>query len=271
MLRLHLRAPDTIPIRAECIVPDRLATLSNSQIAGLTVHHGNRAATLGDFFELSGDSSDADIEIDGDCAHVTYIGVGITGGRLTIRGNAGPHLGSRMTGGMIDVFGDAGDWAGAEMRGGRIHIHGSAGNHAGAAYSGNRRGMRGGVILIDGNAGDEVGAAMRRGIIAVGGTCGEFAAAAVIAGTVLVFGEVGRHLAAGLKRGTVMTFGPPPALLPTFRYDCSYRPPIVDLYLRQLRSWGFTVPDAVLRGSLKRYRGDFASLAKGDVLTWIPA
>jgi formylmethanofuran dehydrogenase subunit C len=131
--------------------------------------------------------------------------------------------------------------------------------------------MRGGVILIDGHAGDEVGAAMRRGIIAVGGACGEFAAAAVIAGTVIVFGALGRHPAAGLKRGTLMTFGPPPALLPTFRYDCSYRPPIVDLYLRQLRSWGFTVPDAVLRGPLKRYRGDFASLAKGDVLTWIPA
>ena len=103
------------------------------------------------------------------------------------------------------------------------------------------------------------------------GNCGEFTAAAVIAGTILVFGSVGRHLAAGLKRGTVMTFGPPPVLLPTFRFDCSYRPAITDLYLRQLRRFGFAVPDAVLRGPVRRFRGDFAALGKGDLQVWGPS
>ena len=105
----------------------------------------------------------------------------------------------------------------------------------------------------------------------MGGDCGEFAGAAMIAGTIMVFGSVGRHPAAGLKRGTVMTFGPPPALLPTFRFDCSYRPPIIDLYLPNCDLGAFAVPDAALSGPVRRYRGDFVALGKGDVLVWGPS
>src|SRR5205085_12648681 len=137
---------------------------SPAEIAALPVRHGNRSARLADFFTITGDPSDAQVRIEGDCRRVTHLGAGMIGGQLTIGGPAGTHLGSRMTGGTIEVHGDADDWVGAEMRGGRIHIHGSAGDHAGAAYPGARRGMRGGVLLIDGDVGDALGTVMRRGV-----------------------------------------------------------------------------------------------------------
>jgi formylmethanofuran dehydrogenase subunit C len=271
MLRLRRIETGAIPIETDGFTPDRLATLSPIEIAELPVRHGNRNEKLGDFFHVEGNSSDLEIRIEGDCSRVTRLGAGMTGGALTIDGAAGHYTGAELRNGRIEIHGDARDWLGAEMRGGQIHVHGSAGNRVGAMLAGNFRGMRGGTILIDGNAGHELGAVMRRGLIAIGGNCGDFAGAAMIAGTITAFGSVGRHPAAGLKRGTVMTFGPPPALLPTFRFDCSYRPPIIDLYLRQLRTWGFAVPDAAFSGPVQRYRGDFVALGKGDVLVWGPS
>jgi hypothetical protein len=41
--------------------------------------------------------------------------------------------------------------------------------------------------------------------------------------------------------------------------------------LRQLRTWGFAVPDSALSGPVQRYRGDFVAFGKGDVLVWGPS
>jgi formylmethanofuran dehydrogenase subunit C len=237
--------------------------LTIPQIAALPVQHGNAAAVLGDFFAVTGDAADADIVIEGDCTRIKWFGHKMTGGRLTIHGSVGTHLGSTMTGGTIEVHGNADDWAGAEMRGGLIRVHGSAGDHAGAAYPGSRRGMRGGELLIDGVAGDELGAVMRRGLIAVGGRTGAFAAAGMVAGTIVVTGPIGPNPAAGMKRGTLAAFGPAPELLPTFRYDCSYRPAFIDLYLRRLAALGFAVRAGA---TFRRYRGDLVALGLGEIL-----
>src|SRR5437667_11986496 len=157
MLRLTYRASTTVPVEAECIVPDQLAGKSADDIARLPVQHGNRQEPLGEFFAVAGDAADQQVVVEGDCSRVKWIGAGMTAGRLTVEGNAGMHLGAEMRGGDITVHGNTGDWAGAEMRGGRIHIHGDAGHLAGAAYRGSRLGMRGGALLIDGKAGNEVG------------------------------------------------------------------------------------------------------------------
>jgi formylmethanofuran dehydrogenase subunit C len=154
------------------------------------------------------------------------------------------------------------------MRGGRIHVHGNAGHLVGAAYRGSRVGMRGGVILVDGRAGNEVGSAMRRGLIAVGGDTGDFTGVSLIAGTIFVFGQPGIRTGAGMKRGTIGVFGGRPALLPTFRFDCVYRPVFLSLYLRQLRAWGFALADGYLQGFYERYSGDLVSLGKGEILCW---
>ncbi len=265
MLTLRCTYTGSVPLEAPSVAADRLAVLSADAIARLPVQHGNAAAVLGDFFTITGDPSDAEITIEGDCNPIKWLGAKMAGGRLTIRGPAGTHLGSGMTGGAIEVHGNVDDWAGAEMRGGIIRIHGSAGDHAGAAYPGSRRGMRGGELLIDGDAGDELGAVMRRGVIAAGGRIGAFAAAGMVAGSVFAFGPVGPNAAAGMKRGTLAIFGPGFDLLPTFRYDCTCRPPFIDLYLRRLRTLGFPVP-AADGGLYRRYRGDLVALGLGEIL-----
>jgi formylmethanofuran dehydrogenase subunit C len=268
MLTLTYRSTTSIPVEAECLTPGNLTGKTPAEIAALPVQHGNMPVPLGEFFTVAGDAGDQHLVIEGDCSRVKWVGAGMTGGKITIRGNIGMHLGSEMTGGEITVHGHAGDWVGAEMRGGRIHIHGNAGHLAGAAYRGSRAGMRGGVILIDGNAGNEVGSTMRRGLIAVGGAVGDFAGVSMIAGSLFLFGTPGLRPGAGMKRGTIALFGPLPPLLPTFRYDCLYRPVFLGLYLRQLAAWGFALAREPLSGLCRRYSGDLVALGKGEILHW---
>jgi formylmethanofuran dehydrogenase subunit C len=268
MLLLRLLTPPSLPIEADCLAPDRLLGKSTGEVAALTVLHGNTAVPVGDLFHVSGDPADGAVVIEGDCARVKRLGVGMTSGTLTIRGNAGMHLGADMTGGEIHVEGNADDWVGAEMRGGRIHVRGNVGNLVGAAYRGAPVGMRGGVILVEGNAGHEVGVNLRRGTIAVGGNVGDFAGMAMLAGTILVFGQAGGRPGAAMKRGTVAVFGGPLRLLPTFRYDCVYEPVFLHVYLRQLRAWGFPVRDEFFGGFCRRYSGDHVALGKGELLHW---
>lgn len=264
-LRLTSRYSGSVPIEAPCVAPDRLAGLSPDQIAKLPVQHGNVSAQLGEFVTVDGDPSDADVVLDGEWARIKWIGAHMANGRMTIHGNASTHVGSGMSGGAIEIYGDVDDWCGAEMRGGSIRIHGSVSNHAGAAYPGSRRGMRGGTLLIDGSAGDQLGAVMRRGLITVGGGIGDYAAAGMVAGTVFAFGPVGRNPAAGMKRGVLAAFSPEIEPLPTFRFDCSYRPTFIDLYLRRLHSIGWPVPNLEMC-PFRRYRGDLAARGLGEIL-----
>ena len=123
------------------------------------------------------------------------------------------------------------------------------------------------MLLIDGNAGDEVGCIDECGLIAVGGGIGDLTAMGMIAGSVFVFGEPGIRSGAGMKRGTLAFFGPHPgSFLPTFRFDCEYRPVFLLLYLRQLRTWGFPAEPRAFSGLAQRYSGDLMALGKGEVL-----
>jgi formylmethanofuran dehydrogenase subunit C len=268
MLLLKYKGTTTIPVEAECITPDNLAGKSAAAVAALPVQHGNAPAPLGEFFGVEGSADDGEVVLEGDCGRVKWVGAGMTRGRVTVRGDAGMHLGAEMRGGEIVAHGRAGDWVGGEMRGGRIHVRGDAGHLVGGAYRGSAVGMRGGVILVDGKAGNEVGCSMRRGLIAVGGDTGDFPGVSLVAGSVFVFGQPGLRAGAGMKRGTVAVFGGRAALLPTFRFDCVYRPTFLRLYLRQLRAWGFAVPEQYLRGAFRRYSGDLVALGKGELLQW---
>jgi formylmethanofuran dehydrogenase subunit C len=266
MLLLKYESTTTVPLEAECLTPEGLAGKTTVEIAALPVQHGNKQVPLGEFFRIEGDGADRDIVIEGDCSRVKWIGAGMAEGRITIRGNAGMHLGAEMRGGEIELHGDAGDWVGAEMRSGRIHVHGKAGHLVGAAYRGSRVGMRGGAILVNGSAGNEVGSTMRRGFIAVGGDTGDFAGVSLIAGSIFLFGQPGSRLGAGMKRGTIALFGAHPRLLSSFRFDCTYRPVFLRLYLRQLKAWSFPLHENYLEGEYERYSGDLVSLGKGEIL-----
>ena len=58
----------TIPVEAECLTPDNLAGKSAAEVAALPVQHGNAPAPLGEFFKVSGDASDGEVTLEGDCS-----------------------------------------------------------------------------------------------------------------------------------------------------------------------------------------------------------
>jgi formylmethanofuran dehydrogenase subunit C len=263
---MTLKLQPQAPLEAEAITPDRFRGKSAREIGELRVMHGNEPAVLADFFEIDADGTDA-IILNGDLSRVKNIAAGMTEGTVTINGNAGMHLGAGMHGGKINSHGNVGDWAGAEMRGGEIHVRGNAGHGLGGAYRGSRRGMNRGLITVEGNAGNEVGAVMRRGLIVVGGNVEDFAGAFMIAGSIIVFGRLGIRAGAGLLRGTIVTFQNP-ELLPTFRYDCCYRPHFLRLIFRCLQHRGLSIPDNYLEGSFRRFSGDFNRLGKGEILVY---
>jgi formylmethanofuran dehydrogenase subunit C len=266
MTTLTLKLQPEAPLEAEAITPDNFLGKPAAVIAGLQVMHGNEPALLGDFFHVDGDGTE-EIVLFGDLSRVKSVGAGMTKGTVIIQGDAGMHLGAGMRGGEIKGYGNAGDWAGAEMAGGKIYVRGNAGHGLGGAYRGSRRGMNRGMIIVEGNAGNEVGALMRRGLIVVAGNAGDFAGAFMIAGSIIVFGKLGLRAGAGLLRGSIVSFQPA-ELLPTYRYDCSYRPEFLKLIFQELRREGLRMPDDCATGVYKRYSGDINRSGKGEILIY---
>ncbi len=268
MITLTLKEAPSVPLEAEVLSPDVTATLSHDALRALPVLLGKRQRRLDDFFDVEGEKSD-DIEIRGDASRIKWIGRGMTRGRITVRGNAGMHLGAYMQGGSIHVTGHASDWVGGEMSGGSIRVDGNAGGQIGAAYRGSMTGMRDGTILIGGSAGLEVGMRMKRGIIAVAGTVRDFAGLQMKGGTILLGGGAELRTGAWMVRGTIVSLRPIP-LLPTFAYAATYMPTVLRLYARHLRAVGFDLPCDEAAGAYQRFTGDSAVPGKGEILVWSP-
>jgi formylmethanofuran dehydrogenase subunit C len=263
-LTLTLQEAPSAPVRADVLRPDHLATLSRAEIERLELRHGNRPAAVGELFAVSGTGGE-DVRVEGDLRRVAGLGAGMTGGRLTVSGDAGAHVGAGMRDGEIVVEGDAGAWAGAEMRGGRLIVRGSAGRGLGAAYAGARAGMLGGEILVHGDAGEEAGAGLRRGLIAVAGRVGAAAGLSALAGTIVAFGPVGAHAGAGMRRGSIVAMAGA-GLLPTYAPACAYHPPFLRLCLHRLRELGMPVSQDQIDGRYTRWSGDGVDLGRGEIL-----
>src|SRR5262249_48476512 len=118
---LTLKERPHVPLEAELLCPDVIASLAHEEVRALPVVLGKRQRRLDDFFEVEGPGSE-DLVIRGDAGRVKWIGRGMTRGRVSIAGNAGMHLGAYMKGGTIEVSGDASDWVGGEMTGGRVPL-----------------------------------------------------------------------------------------------------------------------------------------------------
>ncbi|MFO0905315.1 MAG: formylmethanofuran dehydrogenase subunit C [Pirellulales bacterium] len=266
MLSLLYQGQTQVPVEVEGITPDVVRALSLAEIERLPVYHGNRPATLGDFFQVRGDASDEHIEWLGDLRGVHWLGAKMKSGRMDVRGSAGRHVGSELSGGEIHVEGDVSDWAGGEMHGGLLHIRGNAGHLVGAAYRGSPRGMTKGTILVHGNAGNEIGHTMRRGLIAIGGESGDLAGFNMRAGTVLLGGSTGIRHGAGMRRGTIGFLEARPPMLPSFHRACRYRPEFLGLLLRQIAQLGFPVRDEWRSASFELYSGDLIEGGRGEIL-----
>ena len=268
MITLKLKEQPNVPLEAEVLSPDRTVGLANDAIRALPIFLGKRQRRLDDFFEVQGADSD-ELEIHGDLSKVKWIGQGMSRGRITIKGNAGMHLGAHMKGGIIEVSGNASDWIGAEMTAGLIRIAGNAGGQVGAAYRGSLAGMKGGAILIGGTAGLEVGMRMKRGIIAVGGLVRDFAGLQMKGGTIFLCAGAEIRTGAWMFRGTIVSLKPLP-LLPTFAPASAYTPTFLRIYAKHLQTLGVSIPIDPKDGVYHRYSGDSSVPGKGEILVWQP-
>ncbi len=266
-LHLTCKTEDTIPVEVEGLLPEKIRGLSLGEVERLPVFHGNRRLPLGELFDVSGGTDDAQLDFEGDLSGVHWIGAGMTQGTVRVHGSAGRHAGSDMQGGQLEIRGDAGDWLGAAMQGGQLRVRGNAGDRVGAAHHGASRGMTGGTIAIDEKAGHEVGAAMRRGLIAIGGRAGDWTGVNLLAGTILAAAGCGRRPGANMRRGTLVLAGDqPPDLLPTFRHACRYRPTFLPLLLRELKQLGFELDPSWGAAAFDLFSGDLLELGRGEIL-----
>ena len=109
--------------------------------------------------------------VDGCCGQ-RFIGAGMSGREIEIRGIPGNALGAYLNGGTITVRANAQDAVGDTMNEGTIVIHGNAGDATGYA-------MRGGKIFVKGNAGYRAGIHMKAyeekiPVMVIGGKAGSF-------------------------------------------------------------------------------------------------
>lgn len=266
MITLTLKEQPNVPLEAEALAPDRTIGLANDAIRALPVYLGKRQRRLDDFFEVDGADSDQ-LVIQGDASRIKWIGRAMTRGQITIKGNAGMHLGAYMKGGAIEVSGNASDWIGAEMINGLIRVAGNVGGQVGAAYRGSLAGMKGGTILIGGSAGLEVGMRMKRGIIAIGGRARDFTGLQMKGGTIFLCAGAEIRTGAWMFRGTIVSLTPI-QLLPTFLEASVSTPTFLRVYAKHLKSLGVSIPIEPTLGSYQRYTGDGCVPGKGEIFVW---
>jgi formylmethanofuran dehydrogenase subunit C len=270
IIDLHLAREPQLPLEAEQLRPDLLASASLAELYTLPLLYGNQIVETGEFLqgeiqEEKEEVSSVTLILRGDFKRVKRLGQGMQSGELIIEGSSGFHTGAEMGGGRIIIRGDAGDWLGAHMTGGIIQVRGNAGHWVGAAYRGKTQGMRGGAIIIHGNAGRMTGSKMRGGLIAVGGDCLEFLGYYMNAGTILVAGHSGRHIGSGMLRGTII-MRERHELLPTFYNNCTYQPPFWPLLRSHIEAQGLKLDGWDTDCFFERYSGEALTGGKGEVL-----
>jgi formylmethanofuran dehydrogenase subunit C len=245
------------------LVPQRLAGLSEAEIAKIELQTTRRRVTVGDVFHLRmGDAKQ--IRIHASCDRLDRIGQEMTGGEIVVDGDVGARAGRLMKGGRLTVRGSAGPWAASGMNGGTIEICGDAGDRLGGPVAGEVAGMRGGVVLVHGRVGERAGDRLRRGIIVVEGGAGAYAGSRMIAGTLVVLGRTGPLPGYLMKRGTIVLGDKSEEMSPTF-IDCG----VHDLVVLRLMA-GFIGGLSARAGKLfqrplRRFAGDMAALGKGEI------
>lgn len=252
-------------LEADCITPDTFAGKSNEDIAKLKVFEGNKQATLGDYFTITGQSgSDAagtDITIEGNCELVQRIGEKMSAGSITVKGNVGMHLGNTMSGGKITVEGNAGAWAAAMLDGGEIIINGDAGDHCASAYRGNWIGMQDGKVTVKGRVGVESGSWMRairsrnKWPVLKVGSADWYLGVHNHGGTIICENDAEGRVGADMARGQIFINGNIKRPLPTFKKLGE---------TSEIKS-----PAGTITGNYIEYEGDYAVDAKPKARVYV--
>lgn len=211
-----------ISIEAETITPDNFTGKTQQEIENTTLWQGNHKTTLGEFFDVSVEGSDAPentkIIINGNIPRVKRVGEAMSAGMILVNGDVDMHVGAKMRGGTITVKGNADSWAGREMKGGELIIEGNAGYYLGAGYRGESCGMRGGRIIVFGDARDYVGEHMCGGEIIIKGDAGLMPGLSNNGGSITIEGNT--TLPGGeMKKGVILIKGRVEELVPVYRAE----------------------------------------------------
>jgi len=244
----RLRAPITGRVDLGAVLAGGWGSLDAGELARRPIAVDGESVPLGELFEVTG-SPGARFVFSGDLTQADRVAAGLSEGEVVVEGNAGDEAGIGMAGGSLDIRGDAGA-------------------RAGGAEVDARRGMTGGELVIRGKAGPGPGGRMRRGLVVVAGDVASEAGPSMIAGTLMVFGQAGTSPGRWSKRGSIVALGPVD-IPPTYRYACTYQPAYLQLILRRLeRRYGLPVEARHQSGHYRRYSGDLAELGKGEILAW---
>lgn len=245
------------------LTPDRLAGMSEAEIARIPLQTTGVRMTVGDAFGIRvGDTSD--LRIEASCDRLDRIGQGMSGGQILVDGDVGLQAGRAMRGGRLVVRGSAGPWAASGLQGGALEVSGDVGERLGAPLAGESAGMRGGTVMVRGNAGARAGDRLRRGTIVIEGQAGTHAGSRMIAGTLVVCGGCGALPGYLMQRGTLVLGAPAPVLSPTF-VDCGVHDLVaLRLFAKLLGGVSAAAAD-VFRRPLRRYAGDMAVRGRGEL------
>jgi formylmethanofuran dehydrogenase subunit C len=261
-LTLRAAPPERLDFLA--INPLALSGLSQSEAERLEVGTSRTGVRLGDCFAVSLDGSKT-LTIDGGHERLDRVGASLSEGTIRVVGDVGQRLGAGMVGGSLTVIGNAGPYAASGATGGTITIEGDAGDYAGGAVYAAKAGLDGATLVIRGSAGAHLGDRMRRGTI-VAGRAGAFAGSRMIAGTLAAL-AVGDHPGLGMRRGTLV-LGSHGRMAATFVETGTHDLVFLRLLATALR--GVSAEHADLLGKpLRRYSGDLATIAKGEI--WVAA
>ena len=231
--------------------------MSAKEVERTPLNVGRRTACLADLFTIKHQTSDKQqLVIEGDLHRFDRIGDRHRTGCIRIAGSVGNHAGASMSGGRLTIEGDAGDYLAAP--------HGSA-----------RQGIKGGRITVGGSAGNYVGHRMRRGEILINGNAENFLASQMFAGTIIVAGRLGDGTAIGMRRGTVVAARFPE--FPIDRFSKANRmrsvfPRLIETFADQDSSFADSMAqvrqliDKIATDGFASRRGDRAVSGKGEVL-----
>nr|WP_276592340.1 MULTISPECIES: formylmethanofuran dehydrogenase subunit C [unclassified Methylobacterium] len=246
------------------INPLALSGLSQGEAERLEVGTTRTGVRLGECFSVSLDGADT-LTIEGGHERLDRVGASLSAGTIRVTGDVGQRLGAGMAGGSLTVTGNAGPYAASGATGGTITIEGDAGDYAGGAVYAAKTGLDGATLIIRGTAGAHLGDRMRRGTI-VAGAAGAFAGSRMIAGTLAAL-AVGDQPGLGMRRGTLV-LGAHGRMAETFVETGAHDLVFLRLLATALRGLS---PEhaALLDKPLRRYSGDLATIAKGEI--WVAA
>jgi formylmethanofuran dehydrogenase subunit C len=263
-LTLRQASAGTSRIDVDGVTPDKLAGLSERDIASLSIRRGVTKVALGELFDVSGTVGDT-LVFAGTTDKIDNVGTGLKSGTVIADGNVGAYAGRKQKNGRLTIKGSAGDYLASKLAGGLVTVSGNAGDFVGGIKPGEKFAMAGGTVVVDGDIGSRAGDRMRRGTIIVKGKVGDHAASRMMGGTIWTEGGFGNDPGPLLRRGTLI--GPSAEkLLATFTDSGRHDLVILQIMWRHLdRELGPLAPQRPPE-MIRKLSGDMAEMGKGELL-----